>query len=161
MSDVSFKISLMAVTFTFIVERIYLISNFCSVVNSRIELTSYFMKTVGANVRTRYLTRLIEWNNLSKLSTIVELRIMIKLQCQRFEFIDTVSRINNSWHFQANNASQFYVFALELNIKNEYNPFCSFLGNHPSTQHVLPDLYDVCQIHFLRTTELPSNAIML
>lgn len=50
MSDVSFKTSLMAIIFTFVIVSVSF-SNFHSVVNSRIKLRelSYFRKTLGAN----------------------------------------------------------------------------------------------------------------
>lgn len=115
MSDVSFKIPLMIAAFTF-VKCTCFISNFRSVVNSRIKLTSYFMKTLGANVRTRYLITIDRVEQFVK--TVDDCRItnddkaaMSKILTFK-ESNDIVSRINNSRQFNDTIQLKFRVFAL-------------------------------------------------
>jgi len=59
------------------------------------KLTSRFRKKTLKS--TRYLTRLIEWSNLSKLSAITELRMTIEPQCRRVDSTDIVAEINHRY----------------------------------------------------------------
>lgn len=71
------------------------------------------MKTLEASVRARHLAQLIEWNNLSKLSTIAELRMTMEPQRRRFDSTDIIlPGINHSRFLQANNALTFRALGL-------------------------------------------------